>query len=51
MLFFSYDVELCMLFGQHQKTQSPQFELHTHSRLLVVNINRKEQFRKLFDVF
>ena len=39
--FFSYDVEFCMLFGRHY--QAPQFELHTHSRLLVVNINRNSK--------
>ena len=38
--FFSYDVELCILFGR-QKHSSSQFELHTHSHLLVVNINWK----------
>ena len=42
MPFFSYDVELCMLsVWTALNTQAPQFELHTHSRLLVVNINRK----------
>ena len=38
--FFSYDDELCMLFGR-QKHSGSQFELHTHSHLLVVNINWK----------
>ena len=38
--FFSYDVELCISFGR-QKHSGSQFELHTHSHLLVVNINWK----------
>ena len=36
--FFSYDSE----YLEDNKHSGSQFELHTHSRLLVVNINRKK---------